>query len=344
MTPEPHPGERLHRRYSFIDFTLDLDRAILCRGVEEITLRPKPFEVLTYLVEHHGRIVTKAELAEALWPDTAVMDNSLAQCIVEIRRALGDDTQQLIRTVARRGYLFTLSVTTPVIDFPRQPGGTEAETGPAPIALSPPGGKFLNRRATIGVLALMVLVATAALLVRMTHRIPPERKFVQITNFTDSAVSPALSPDGRMLAFLRSEDWFGTPDQIYVKLLPDGEPMQITHDPRPKYGPAFSPDSSRIAYTVFPWTAYSVSTLGGEPTKIVSNSAGVTWLDPRHILFSEVRSGQHMGVVTATENRSEYRKIYFPQDERGMVHFSYASPDRKWALAVEMNPSGSLAG
>ncbi len=141
-----------------------------------------------------------------------------------------------------------------------------------------------------------------------------------------------------MLAFIRSENWFGTPDQIYVKVLPNGEPVQITHDPRPKYGLAFAPDGSRIAYTVFPWTAYSVSVLGGEPVKIVSNSAGVTWLDPQHILFSEVRSGQHMGVVTATENRSEYRKIYFPQDERGMVHLSYASADRKWALAVEMNP------
>src|SRR6185436_9450646 len=45
-----------------------------------------------------------------------------------------------------------------------------------------------------------------------------------------------------------------------------------------------------------------------------------------------------MGVVTATESRAEHRSIYFPQDVRGMVHLSYASPDRKWALAVEMDP------
>ena len=53
-----------------------------------------------------------------------------------------------------------------------------------------------------------------------------------------------------MVAFFRSDNWFLTPDQIYVKLLPAGEPVQITHDSRLKYSLAFSPDSSQIAYTV----------------------------------------------------------------------------------------------
>jgi DNA-binding winged helix-turn-helix (wHTH) protein/Tol biopolymer transport system component len=303
-----------------------LERGVLRRGVEEVTLRPKAFEVLAYLVEHHSVLVTKNALIDSIWPDTAVMDNSLAQCLVEIRRALGDDSQQLIRTVARRGYLFTAPVTTPVVEFPRR----------LPVPPSPATG-LLSHRTLLGACRL-ALAAGALLLLWLTRPVKRDLAYTQITNFTDSAVSPALSPDGKMLAFIRSENWFNTPDQIYVKLLPNGEPVQITHDSRPKYGLAFSPDGSRIAYTVFPWTAYVVSALGGEPKKVVSNSAGLTWLDERHILFSEVRTGQHMGVVTATENRSEYHKIYFPQDERGMVHLSYASPDRKWALAVEMNP------
>ena len=167
-----------------------------------------------------------------------------------------------------------------------------------------------------------------------------EPTYTQLTNFTDSAVSPALSPDGKMLAFIRSDNWFLTPDQIYVKLLPNGEPVQVTHDSRQKYGPAFSPDGSRIVYTVFPWSTYVVSPLGGEPTLLLTNSSGVTWLDQRRILFSEVNPPRslHMGVVTAMEDRSEQRTIYFPQDERGMVHLSYASPDRQWVLVLEMNP------
>ncbi len=74
--------------------------------------------------------------------------------------------------------------------------------------------------------------------------------YTQLTDFTDSAVAPALSPDGRMLAFIRGGEGFLTSDQIYVKMLPDGEAKRVTDDDRPKYGLAFSPDGSEIAYTV----------------------------------------------------------------------------------------------
>src|SRR5687767_13810270 len=129
---EPHPGERLRREYSFGNFTLDLRSGVLRRDGEEVTLRHKSFDVLTCLVEHHGRLVTKDALMEAVWPNTAVTDNSLAQCLVEIRRALGDDSQQLIRTVARRGYIFTASVTTPVAAI--SPTWAAAPAGTSPWA------------------------------------------------------------------------------------------------------------------------------------------------------------------------------------------------------------------
>jgi Tol biopolymer transport system component len=145
-----------------------------------------------------------------------------------------------------------------------------------------------------------------------------------------------------MVVFYRSSTWFHTPDQLYVKLLPDGDPVQLTNDPRLKYGAAFSPDGSRIAYTVVEpgqgWKTLTVSPLGGRPSLLLSNAAGLTWLDNRRVLFSEIRTGAHMGIVASTENRSEYRRIYFPEHERMMAHLSYASPDRKWALVVEMNP------
>src|SRR4051794_8633381 len=146
-------------------------------------------------------------------------------------------------------------------------------------------------------------------------------------------------PDGRMLVFLRSDNWWLTRGPIYVKLLPNGQPVQITDDPRPKYGLSFSPDGSRIAYTVGSgWDTYVVSVFGGEPNLLLKNAAGLTWLDERRLLFSEIRTGLHMGGVTATESRSEHRSIYFPHDVRRMVHLSYASPDRKSVLVVEMDP------
>jgi serine/threonine protein kinase len=164
--------------------------------------------------------------------------------------------------------------------------------------------------------------------------------FTQVTNFTDSAVAPAVSPDGRMVAFIRGDRPFLSTDPIYVKRLPDGEATQLTRDPRPKYGIAFSPDGAKIAYTVAStpeWHTYAIPVLGGEPTRVLGNAGGLTWLDRHRLLFSEVRTGFHMGIVTANEDRTGHRDVYFPQHERSMAHYSYASPDRRWALVVEMD-------
>ncbi len=250
-----------------------------------------------------------------------------------------DESQQLIRTVARRGYVFTAAVSTPPVEFPRPPSGPLAEPGVLRAPAAPQGRKLLKLKLVIGVLALLAMAAGGLLLVRWAPPARHELPYTQLTNFTDSAVAPALSPDGRMLAFFRGDHWWLTGGPIYVKLLPNGEPVPITHDPRPKYGLAFSPDGSRIAYTVAPgWDTYTVSPLGGEPELLLANAAGLTWLDERRVLFSEIRIGVHMGVVTATKSRSAYRPIYFPQNERAMAHYSYASPDGKWALVVEMDP------
>src|ERR1700729_376374 len=88
---------------------------------------------------------------------------------------------------------------------------------------------------------------------------------------------------------------------------------------------------------------YEVSALGGESHLLLKNAAGLVWLDPQHLLFSEIRSGIHLGVVTATGTRAGLREIYFPAHERGMAHDSFPSPDRRLALVVEMDGNGDWA-
>jgi predicted ATPase/DNA-binding winged helix-turn-helix (wHTH) protein len=82
-------------------------RGCVLKAGKEIKLRPKVFETLKYLVEHPGRLIGKQELIQAVWPDAFVTDDSLVQCTVELRRALDDRAQKLLKTVPRRGYLFT---------------------------------------------------------------------------------------------------------------------------------------------------------------------------------------------------------------------------------------------
>jgi len=170
------------------------------------------------------------------------------------------------------------------------------------------------------------------------------KEWQQLTFFTDSVVYPALSPDGRMLAFIRGADSFITAGQVYVKLLPNGEPVQLTHDERQKLSPSFSPDSSRIAYSVFaPWDTWEVPVLGGEPQMLLPNSSSLTWIEGgKRLLFSEIKEGLHMGVVTTDESRGHSRDVYWPAGGRSMAHHSYLSPDGQWVLIVEMDNRGDL--
>jgi adenylate cyclase len=99
-----------HKSLSFGSFTLDLERLCLRGPSGQKDLRPKSFEVLRHLVENAGRVVTKEELLEAVWPGVTVGDEAIAKCISEVRRAIGGDGQQVIKTVSRRGYLLDVPI------------------------------------------------------------------------------------------------------------------------------------------------------------------------------------------------------------------------------------------
>ncbi len=99
-----------HQTYSFDSFTLDLTRGCLLCDEKDIKLRPKSFEVLKYLVKNNGRLITKSELMDAIWVKTAVTDDSLVQCLKDIRHALSDEAQHIIKTVHGRGYIFDSEV------------------------------------------------------------------------------------------------------------------------------------------------------------------------------------------------------------------------------------------
>jgi Tol biopolymer transport system component len=215
-------------------------------------------------------------------------------------------------------------------------------------------GAFARRRPTArqltyvsGVLAIIVVAAAGRVVwLRTARRTPADRaQWVQLTNM-DVATQPALSPDGRMLAFIRGSSTFATEGQIWLKILPDGAAVPVTQDTLTKMGPVFSPDNERIAYTAngpgHRWETWIVPALHGEPRRWLANASGLTWIDRGRVLFSEIDIGEHMGIVTSTEDRSGSRAVYFPADERGMAHRSYLSPDGKWVLIVEMAASNGV--
>jgi adenylate cyclase len=109
------------------DFTFDEARGCLQGPTGPVILRRKSFEVLRYLVERPDRVVSKEEMLGAVWADVVVGDDSLAQCITEVRRALGRAGREVIKTVPRRGYMLSVP---PANDDP-----APTASAPAPLPL-----------------------------------------------------------------------------------------------------------------------------------------------------------------------------------------------------------------
>jgi len=192
-----------------------------------------------------------------------------------------------------------------------------------------------------------VIAATVMRRQPLSPPAPVATQYIQLTSFSDSATSPALSPDGQLLTFIRGPLTFFSPGQVYVKRLPDGEPVQLTHDDTIKMAPQFLPDGTRISYATGigidkpSMDTWVVPVAGGQPQRILTNAEGLTWFNDRagqpRVLFSEMTGlGGQMSIVSATERRTSPQNVYVPPPPDGMAHRSYRSPDGQWALVVEM--------
>src|SRR5688572_2973219 len=206
-------------------------------------------------------------------------------------------------------------------------------SGEQPLASSrraPAGAWTRHRTASIVVASLVAVLVLAAIAWRFRQpdqvRVSPS-EYVQLTDFSDAVIDPSLSPDGRMVTFIRSDTPFPWRGDVYVKLLSGGDAVRLTSGLAARYAPVFTPDGSRVAYTQVSrsslgvgansWDTWTIPIGGGEPTRMLPNAAGLVWIDNQNVLFSEIKgTGLHMGIVTATVSRSGQREIYFPEHER----------------------------
>lgn len=208
----------------FAGFELDPERARL-RGPdgEAIRLRPKSFDMLQLFVTNAGRILSKQDLIDAIWPKVHVGDDSLFQCIREIRTALGDEQRQLIKLVSGRGYLFEANVsvvpgassTSPDVGPAAAPTAGKPDTVAAAMVDAPAAARRrsgLSGRAALATLVALVLGLAVAVPIFEPDFLPGRKPAAgvgdgqkladlaagvinRLNTALSSAAAPAFAPD-----------------------------------------------------------------------------------------------------------------------------------------------------
>ncbi len=270
--------------YEFEGFRLDTVLQVLSSPTgEPIALPSRAFETLRYLVERSGELVEKSTLMKAVWPHAVVEENNLNQCILTLRRVLGEAAGQrrFILTVPGRGFKFVAPVSVipnsghePLHADTQVPAREAASAEPltaAPAARVARKGR--QRRWIVPAAACAAALGVGAAIYLMNSHPSPvtsPAEYEPLTDMAGSATAPALSPDGRLLAFISGGDPFLSSGQIWLRLLPDGEPVQLTHASGLIFAPTFTPDGTHVAYSMVDhvlgrsWDTWIVPITGGE--------------------------------------------------------------------------------
>jgi DNA-binding winged helix-turn-helix (wHTH) protein len=315
----------------FGEFEVDLESGEMRRNGLKIAIQDQPFRLLVLLLEKHGKVLTREELRQKLWPaDTFVeFDRSLNTAINKIREALGDSATSpaYIETVPRKGYRFIAFVEPETVDFEaaRQ---AEVVTSTRGLRIALPSSFWKIAGGVI------LAVAMAALLGRTLRRSPPPdvplRKFAFTSDEpVESGLAafgrPAISPDGRRVAYFAGR---GPDRKLWV--------WRLDRDEHRSYGetntgaegllnygyPFWSPDNRFIGFSTVSGVKRievetgAISTVCSQP----GYSQGATWSpDGNFILFA---SGAYTHLLYEVPSRGGIPKLVPPDESESAQSFS----------------------
>lgn len=333
---------RNHIIYEFENFRLDAAHLLLYRDGQEISLAPKVVETLLVLVENAGKIVTKDELMNKVWTDSIVEESNLSQNLFRLRKALGDagDGKPLIETLRRRGYRFAAQV----VEI-KTPAAVEqaAATGAASNLFSREetrnNAPAPRRKAwRLGLVALLIALPAIILFAAFRNGgsltfqnkdpeiqtpVLAQIEFKRLTPDTN-IWTPALSPDGKYLAYVKSEK---QTEEIWLKDLATGSAVKIMPTVAQEIGYrhlVFAPGGEQLYYNSnLPdapnATLFRVPIFGGSPQQIARDVISPPAVSPDGARIVFVRSGKLM-IVAA--NGGEEREL-----------FRFAENSKEWFVA-----------
>jgi tetratricopeptide (TPR) repeat protein/DNA-binding winged helix-turn-helix (wHTH) protein len=199
------------RIYRLDGVEIDTSRLCLKRGGEERHLRQQTFQVLIYLLEQRERLVTKDELINHVWQDTAVTDNALEQCLAEIRKVLGDDSRnpRFIKTVPRAGYRFIGEVEEVSAETEAAKDVSQIENGSQSVVAEASRTRvWITKRAMRISVAIVLIVAVATTIYLIQRR----RSLQSLSNVTLSQ-----TPGKRAVAVMFFDNQSGSADLDWLR-------------------------------------------------------------------------------------------------------------------------------
>ena len=227
-----------------------------------VRLLGQPIQILLNLLTHPGEVVTREQLRADIWGDATFVDfeHGLNAAISKLRRALGDSAEnpRFIETVPARGYRFIGSVTEAAPKTTEEADRSAVDAAalvPAPISLAPPGDQRLGnwRRWWWWWPAVAALLAVGAgawwrLSPVVSPLAPPSWKMTRLTADTGLSTSPALSPDGKLVAYSSDREGAGRQDLYVQQVAGGGHPIRLTFDGAGNTTPDFSPDGGKLVF------------------------------------------------------------------------------------------------
>ena len=330
--------------YEFGPFRLDADERLLMRDGRMTPLPPKVFDTLLVLVENSGRVVSKDELMQSLWPDTFVEESNLTQNISQLRRALGDGAAdaQYIETIPKRGYRFVAGVQPLAVEDistdeaivvnghapapaaePELQSADCEQTLPLETGIAP---EMLTRKRSLAVAILMAfsLAIIVLALVVASRRAGNNGgqggdafQQVALAKLTDSgkAILPAISHDSKFVAYASEDDGL---QSLWVRQLASNSSVQIVAPAEVVFaGVTFSLDDNLIYYVASRKgeglnKLYQVPLLGGAPREIMSDVDSPITFSPNGQYFAFVRNymaQQETALIVVKHDGSEERKL-----------------------------------
>jgi DNA-binding winged helix-turn-helix (wHTH) protein len=311
-------------------FRLDSAERLLLRDGQPVSLTPKAFDLLVYLVDHAGRLVTKQALMSELWPNSFVEESNLTFTVSALRKALGDgqDGEQFIQTVPTRGYRFVAPVT------------REGNPSISSTSGKPPGSiPALVRRIAMAALAVATLATVAVLVRRSPEPAGPLAHHRYTIPMPDAAVDAPpearipvaqISPDGKRVAFIVRAVTARLASRIWLQRLDELHADEVTGT-EGALSLFWAPDSQQLGF--FTLGAVKKLTVSNgtvqtlcEPCEPAAYGSG-TWSRSGLILFPS-RDGRLLGlreggapeaITSVNQSRGELRHMaprFLPDGQR----------------------------